>query len=520
MRLKRIRIENYRRIQALDVEVRRHLVLVGPNDSGKSSVVRALNLLLGSAGPQLVPSFSERDFSDLGSPIVVEATLGELTEEEKAAFPDEVSVGPPAIVVVRLEARFEQGQDSATVTRSFPDAGHGRGPNREQLSAIAWRVVPADRLLGRELSGERPGLMRSVLSSLELGEDELAIREKMTEFHRSLDEAEALLAFRGELAGALSSALPRSFSDQDVRLLPPGWASEDPLAGTSLGVEEDGRYPPLGEQSDGVRSLAAFAVYSMMHQGANLLAIDEPEMHLHPTAQRAVGKLLRSARGQRIVATHSSTLLSQMDPVDIVAFGPARVARQLSPGRATTDAFALRWWRSRILEPLTANKVILVEGVSDRILLEAVASQLHIDLDRLGIHVFELDGSGGFVTAHELLGQPGFGLRLLGVVDEAEAADWSNAIGIPIADLEVAGYRICRPDLEGEYLASLGAQQVLSILTESNLLSPNELANVTQNIGLVSKYKVKAASALALQLDKTQAQAIRPLAEILELALA
>lgn len=44
MRLTRIKIENYSRLASTEIEVREHLVLVGPNDVGKSSLLRCLDL--------------------------------------------------------------------------------------------------------------------------------------------------------------------------------------------------------------------------------------------------------------------------------------------------------------------------------------------------------------------------------------------------------------------------------------------------------------------------------------------
>ena len=53
MRLTRFKVENHRRLADLDIEVRDHLVLVGANDVGKSSLLRCLDLLLGASTAQL-----------------------------------------------------------------------------------------------------------------------------------------------------------------------------------------------------------------------------------------------------------------------------------------------------------------------------------------------------------------------------------------------------------------------------------------------------------------------------------
>lgn len=44
MRVSKLRIENHNRLADVEIEVRDHLVLVGANDVGKSSVLRCLQL--------------------------------------------------------------------------------------------------------------------------------------------------------------------------------------------------------------------------------------------------------------------------------------------------------------------------------------------------------------------------------------------------------------------------------------------------------------------------------------------
>lgn len=63
MRLTRFKVENHRRLADLDIEVRDHLVLVGANDVGKSSLLRCLVCCSGrvrrSSTPVFRPTISE-----------------------------------------------------------------------------------------------------------------------------------------------------------------------------------------------------------------------------------------------------------------------------------------------------------------------------------------------------------------------------------------------------------------------------------------------------------------------------
>src|SRR5690348_3413231 len=60
MAIRRVRIENYRSIQTLDIEFAALNALVGPNNAGKSNILRALNIILGETWPSR--PFSDKDF--------------------------------------------------------------------------------------------------------------------------------------------------------------------------------------------------------------------------------------------------------------------------------------------------------------------------------------------------------------------------------------------------------------------------------------------------------------------------
>jgi putative ATP-dependent endonuclease of OLD family len=90
MRLSWIRFANFRGISDFELDVRDHLVLVGPNDSGKSSILLGLHMLLGTHGPQLSGVLTPLDFTDPTHEVVIEAELIDFTDEERAAFPDEI----------------------------------------------------------------------------------------------------------------------------------------------------------------------------------------------------------------------------------------------------------------------------------------------------------------------------------------------------------------------------------------------------------------------------------------------
>lgn len=532
LKIREVTWVNYRRLPDGQISVRDHLVLVGPNDTGKSSIVRAIHLCVGMAHGQVANAITARDFTDPSAPLRLTVTLDGIELDDRSAFPDEITIGPPEVLVVALEATLDPSDpDQKTVRRSFPDSGHARPPTRSQLDAIGFEYVPAVRSLLRELGGVRGGAVRSLLSGLDLTADAVALQAAAENYRGVLDGSEALGQFRVDLAEALSAALPVPVAETDVRVVPEADIHEDPLSGVTVTIRDGDHDAPLAEHSDGIRALSVLTLLGMSHKTARIVAVDEPETHLHPTAQRSIAKTLRMGGGQRVLVTHSPSVVSAMNPMDIVAFGTDRRPRQLAPGAPIAGhEETVRHWSHRLIEPLTARKVVVVEGVSDQILVERVAELMGTNLDRIGVTVFELGGASLFPTAYKVFGPGAFELPFVGMVDEDARSLWAATIGVPDADLESAGFVVCDPDLEGAYIDAFGVDTVISVLVASPSIPVQGLLDSCGTTTVASitrdslwsycrrkKHKVAAALAIAAEMTKAQALTVTPLIKLVQL---
>ena len=533
MKIRDFTWSNYRRLPDGNLQVRDHLVLVGPNDTGKSSIVRALNMCLGMAHAQLMAAVSARDFTDQALPLTFTVTLSGIEDDDRAAFPDEITVGPPDLLVVALEASLDPvDPDQKTVRRYFPDGGHGRAPTKNQLKAIGFQFVPAARSLLRELGGGTGGAVRSLLSGLDLAAGAPALATAADAYRTAIDGSAALGEFRGELATALSNALPVPVPKEHVRVVSEAEALDDPLSGVTVTIRDGDHHAPLAEQSDGIRALSVLALLGMSHKTAKIVAVDEPETHLHPTAQRSISRSLRAGGGQRVLVTHSPSVVAEMNPMDVVAFRADRQARQLPADAAiVAPETMVRHWSNTLIEPLTARRVMLVEGVSDRILLVRVAELTGIDLNRQGIAVLDLGGAGLFSNAYRIFGPGGFDVPLCGLVDEDARAAWADEVGVAPDDLQAHGYVVCDPDLEGVYIDALGVDVVLAMLLASPLTGERSILDASGAAAIADitrgqlwaycrhgKRKVPAALAVAASIDTAQANALTPITQLLALA--
>lgn len=533
MRVQRLDWSNFRRMPDGAIDVRGNLVLVGPNDTGKTSLLRALHLCLGMSHSQLLPAISERDFTDTAEPLTLRVTLDGIEDPDRAAFPDEITVGPPEALVIELEASMDPADpDQRDVRRRCPDGGHGRSLSRLQLDQIGFEFVPAVRSLLRELGAARTGAVRTLLSGLDLAADEAALAAAADAIRAAIDGSTALGEFREGLAAALSEALPIAIGKEDIRVVSESEVLDEPLAGVTVTVADGGHAVPLAEQSDGIRALSVLALLGMSYKTARIIAVDEPETHLHPSAQRSIATSLVCGAGQRILATHSPAVVEQCDPLDVVVVRADRTTRQLPAGApVAAPAKMVRHWSNRLLEPLTARAVLLVEGVSDRILVERTAALLDMNLHRVGVSVFELGGKGLFPTAYSFFGPAGFDIPLLGLLDEDARDEWAFEVGVAAADLEGAGFRVCGADLEEVYVDAIGPGSVIALLQSSPLVAEQSLLDVAgvADVNAIGrdellvfcrhkKHKTSSALVVAAGMTPAHASMLQPVVELLGLA--
>ena len=124
-----------------------------------------------------------------------------------------------------------------------------------------------------------------------------------------------------------------------------------------------------------------------------------------------------------------------------------------------------------------ARTVVLVEGVSDQVALEALAERRGLNLDAAGAHVVSMGGVTNIRGFLEMFGPRGSGVRLAGLYDAGEEDDVRRGFelagygsGLSRADLASLGFEVCVADLEDELIRAIGTGAVERVLaTEGEL---------------------------------------------------
>jgi hypothetical protein len=130
-----------------------------------------------------------------------------------------------------------------------------------------------------------------------------------------------------------------------------------------------------------------------------LLLIEEPELYLRPQAQRYLYRLLRRfslAGNQTIYSTHSPAFLNvvRLDELVLVEQASRAGTRALQPEPvAPDDDFrVMTEFDAARSELFLARAVVLVEGLTEKLVLPFVFAALGHDVDREAISIIECGG--------------------------------------------------------------------------------------------------------------------------------
>lgn len=447
LRVSKVRLQQFRGIKDVTVELDRETVLIGENNTGKTTFLHALSICLQQLRSSRSAAFDTYDlhFADgevgptSALPVVITLTFAEdasgqwaddlvmeldgltvLDDQDRNVLTLEVT-GTPSPVDGSIEPswRFLDAAGNPITT------GPSRRPNSlntvQALAPIFYLTALRDVASNFGTRGKfwRPFLNEGGIPPEKRQEiiDALqGVNELVIEHHESLGQVRDRLAVLRKLIAASDAA------DVSIDAVPP--RIFDMLSRTQVSLTAPGGASvPLERHGDGTQSLAVLLLFdaflkSKLSLRTNahaqpILALEEPEAHLHPGAVRALYELLRDLDGQKIVSTHSGDLLAEVDILHVRRFarrgGQVQVFRvpphSLQPDEVRKINHHIRRSRGELL---FARCWLLVEGETEVTVFDGVARRLDKPLDRQGIRMVEFthSGLGPLIKIADALGIP------------------------------------------------------------------------------------------------------------------
>ncbi|MBV9732024.1 MAG: ATP-dependent endonuclease [Verrucomicrobia bacterium] len=115
--------------------------------------------------------------------------------------------------------------------------------------------------------------------------------------------------------------------------------------------------------------------------------------------------------------------------------------------------------------------IVLVEGLSDKAAIDALAKRYGRNLRDEGITIVAIGGATKIWRFLDLLGPRGLSVKVSGLCDLGEERHFRRALeragfglNLTKSDMETIGFYICDADLEDELIRSLGVNTMLEVI--------------------------------------------------------
>jgi len=431
--IEKLIIENFRSIKDREIKLGPMNAFIGPNNAGKSNIMRALTLVLGETYPS-VRSFDEKDFYnyDKSNPIKIEARF-----DSRLACNSRV---------YGFQLTFD-GKDCEYLATDnngnalFYPSGKEIRVSNEMKDEVALMYLGLDRQASQQIRATQWTLYGKLLRHIERQIDK-ARKEKFKEGIKSsyssniypdLQQMEGILKSHIKQQTGLDLYLRLSVLDpvETIKNLRP-YLQEDPSS-----KEFDAEDMGAGTQS--ALAVAIARAYTEIVKQAPIIAIEEPELYLHPHGCRHFYKLLKelSEGGVQIIyATHERSFvdIANFQSVHLVRkeSGKTRVYSGIGKQASSEDEVKLTSrFDEDINEVFFANHVVLVEGPVDKLACRLALEKLGVELDKEGVSIAECGSNTAIKPISEILSF--FNMRIYTLIDEDPGNSKTARI---ISDLE------------------------------------------------------------------------------------
>jgi putative ATP-dependent endonuclease of OLD family len=356
-----VRVQNYRCLRSVDMGLDLLTVLIGQNNAGKTSFLNALFAAIG-AGQRVISSddvFLQKSEVSAPKDRVIAIDILIRPTDEQGKIIDVFPQGSPwlelwglgvvqddderDLVAIRTQFKWNAIKGEYTLERRFLKDWQKDSTKWEdskpvekvapvsvqQIEPLAVYLLDAKRDIADDLRSRSSFWTKMVEEHGLSAEDVKRIEEDLSAINKDIVESSDVLTHIQTHLKDFHDTL--SCEEDSVSITPLARHLRDLSRGMDVVLSTRGAPPfPLQHQGMGTRSLGtfftfwAFTTWRQRHGNSGavhpMMALEEPETHLHPQAQRSLFRQIKRMPGQRIISTHSPYICGQAEIAQIRHF--------------------------------------------------------------------------------------------------------------------------------------------------------------------------------------------------------
>ena len=423
MYLETMRISNFRGLSDMTVHCHPGVnVLVGPNNTGKTAILDALRLCLGIGNDQPDIFVRRDDYhvspnGEIADSIAFDLTWQELTDEEKGVYSDMLALSSDGTAELQLHVRFEYDSDRERSKRQYwGGEKEGQNISAEVMGLLEYVHLGALRDATRDLAPGRGNQLSRLFLRLTKSKGRERLANEANEVIRSMSGWRRLLRLgKGRINQHLAQVSLRDspqevdidFVEAHFRQIAEGLKVRIPRPRT--GTLEP-QFFNIWQNGLGYNNLIYITTVlgdllkrrARLPYGSISLLIEEPEAHLHPQLQDVLFRYLQEIESQHVqvfLSSHSPTITAKTHLDSLIVLcdrGDSTLSTPVGNIDFEKDHkhFLQRFLDVTKCQLFFANSVVLVEGISEALLLPSFARAMgdEFDLDRNGVEVVNIGG--------------------------------------------------------------------------------------------------------------------------------
>lgn len=357
MRLSKLKVENFKRIESIEIPLADVNILVGTNGSGKSSIIQAIHLAC--CVMRQADRVDDKKTSTVGT-----EELDYLPTEDYKTLGHGANWGnrdgsPSSLVTLTFENPIGETTSAKCRLRSARNAGisiSGSVPTELSSSLRAKKKFFSSYIPG--ISGipnrEERKSRKVILKACSFGDSNVILRNALLLLQESdLENIRLIEEWIGKIIGPISIAATHN-QDSDLYV--------------QCSVTQNGSTKPIELIGTGYIQLIQIFCYVLLFKPGVLL-VDEPDIHLHPYVQERLVRVLGEVAKERgirvLLTTHSPFIVRGAPPGTKVCW--LQDGKIESQNRSLVEV-ALGWGAF-------GKKLIILSEDSDTEMLRKIVSQ-------------------------------------------------------------------------------------------------------------------------------------------------